>query len=77
VIAKQHQLQDVEMDQLQEQLDVEIMKLQHAKEDVLQLNHQEQHLDHVIVKHNQSLNVEMDQLQELLHVEIMKLHLVI
>jgi hypothetical protein len=77
VIAKQHQLQDVEMDQLQELLDVEIMKLQHAKEDVLQLNHQEQHLDHVIVKHNQSLNVEMDQLQELLHVEIMKLHLVI
>jgi tRNA U34 5-carboxymethylaminomethyl modifying enzyme MnmG/GidA len=77
VIAQLHLSKDVEMDQLQEQLDVEIMKLQHVKEDVHQLNHQDLHQVHVIAKHNQYLNVEMDQLQELLHVEIMKLHLVI
>jgi hypothetical protein len=57
------------MDLLLEQLLVEIMKLQHVKEDV-QLHHQ-LHQMHVIAEQFQFKNVEMDQLQEQLLAEIM------
>jgi hypothetical protein len=60
------------MDQPLEQQHVEIMKLQHAREDVHHQHHQELLLQHVIAKLKQYLNVVLKEHLLQLHVEITK-----